>query len=813
MKKSLLLVLLTILSMSVSHAAYTTIIDNLEYTVDTLQHTKVGPGAYYTSIKFSGEKYTFRTFYLAVETKQPNVEIRTELGRDTVIGCEWISSHANRKTNEKETYFAAVNGDFWATSGEIGTPSNTTIQNGVMSADVYDPWPLFYMDTDANPYISFVKSNETIKINDQAPIALSHVNGHINTNQLVLFNSTVGNFTHTPAGTLEIALELLPNEKWLVNAPIKAKVVGKASTTGNRMIVEGQAVLAANGTSEAVVKGLKEGDIVEIMFNQSLNDHNNITPRICQGLGGNVIFVRNGAPVQLGDKARHPRTMVGYTKDHGKVILAVVDGRSPISSGAMYSELADMMIWAGADYAINIDGGGSSSLFLRDFGAMNVPSDGKERAVGNGIYCVAKTEGNDSIVTEIQFKDWAMNFPKYGIYTPVFYGYNKAGLLVDTNVQGVKLSCDPKVGKIINDGATFYGDNNGSTALTATFKNCKPVSIPVTVSPSDKAKIRLSNVVIDNKREYPVEVLATVLEKDLPLNPSALVWKSNNEEVASIGATTGILKGLKNGTAVVNGAIGSFSGNLNVKVEIPTATTMPVNYPTFPNDWKLKQTGGKGITIAELEDGFKLDYTGNGAARGAYISVERPMVIWSLPEAIRITVNPGNATIKKVSMNAENAIGGRIASWVFTTKTLPQNTPTTFELNLSDWCDPKDIGIYPIQINSLRFDMGPSKKDTQFSISVPSFVAVYPQMGGIENNFVEISSIKVYPNPVNAGENINVVAEGKAEVNIFAANGTKVLTEAIEGNATISTQNFQAGIYVMNVTEAGAVKTTKLIVR
>ena len=62
-------------------------------------------------------------------------------------------------------------------------------------------------------------------------------------------------------------------------------------------------------------------------------------------LGGNTIFLKDGKRVEQGDFSRHPRTFVGYNKDRSKTIFAVVDGRSPISSGATYYELAGFMQW------------------------------------------------------------------------------------------------------------------------------------------------------------------------------------------------------------------------------------------------------------------------------------------------------------------------------------------------------------------------------------------------------------------------------------------------------------------------------------
>lgn len=58
----------------------------------------------------------------------------------------------------------------------------------------------------------------------------------------------------------------------------------------------------------------------------------------------------------------HPRTAIGVTADQ-KLIIAVVDGRQPkFSEGMHLDELAELMILAGCVEAINLDGGGSTTL-------------------------------------------------------------------------------------------------------------------------------------------------------------------------------------------------------------------------------------------------------------------------------------------------------------------------------------------------------------------------------------------------------------------------------------------------------------------
>ena len=79
--------------------------------------------------------------------------------------------------------------------------------------------------------------------------------------------------------------------------------------------------------------------------------------------------------------SRQPRTAIGGTKD-GKVMLVVCDGRGQNGSNGMtLSELADLFVEAGMDYAINLDGGGSSAIVGYDGQVCNAPSDGSQRSV------------------------------------------------------------------------------------------------------------------------------------------------------------------------------------------------------------------------------------------------------------------------------------------------------------------------------------------------------------------------------------------------------------------------------------------------
>jgi hypothetical protein len=90
---------------------------------------------------------------------------------------------------------------------------------------------------------------------------------------------------------------------------------------------------------------------------------------------------------------RHPRTAVGLSKSGSTLYLVVVDGRSSASVGMTCAELGVLMKGLGAWNALNLDGGGSSAMYVAGKGIVNTPSDGSERVVGNHLALFAPKSG------------------------------------------------------------------------------------------------------------------------------------------------------------------------------------------------------------------------------------------------------------------------------------------------------------------------------------------------------------------------------------------------------------------------------------
>jgi len=117
-------------------------------------------------------------------------------------------------------------------------------------------------------------------------------------------------------------------------------------------------------------------------------------------IGGGPVLVQEGS-VFITNKEeqlyaferddRHPRTAIGYTRNHRLVIL-VIQGRSPgIAEGATLDETAQILVDLGCVEAMNLDGGGSSCMLINGKETIQPADGGKERPVAS-VFIVSKKE-------------------------------------------------------------------------------------------------------------------------------------------------------------------------------------------------------------------------------------------------------------------------------------------------------------------------------------------------------------------------------------------------------------------------------------
>ncbi|MBQ1723932.1 MAG: phosphodiester glycosidase family protein [Muribaculaceae bacterium] len=709
------------------------------YVVDTLFHNQVGPGTMQTSLWLHTGSSNLRVFYLTIDMTNPYVTLSGVCATDKVAGNERVSTMAERKSHEGKRYFAGINADFFVTSGytvrgvsKVGTPVGSTVVEGQIfrarnNATLYKN---FIMNRDGQLYVNPFFFSGTVTAPDGTQATLGGINTYANEsaasnqNKITIYNDLYYGSTDETGAGYEVQAKLADGYVFETAKPFKMVVTSDTSSAGDMTIPKGGYVIHAHGTARNLVKKLQVGDTVTVSPSWTFNG---MSVEPYEVISGNPKIVENGEVIDQ-DSHRpdatqlHPRSGVGYGDEGRTVYFCVVDGRSGISDGVRTRVLGEIMRYAGATEAMNVDGGGSSCLYTSALGVRNRPSDGSERADGNAIFCVSNAP-DDNEVAEIRFQDFRLRTPKYGIYTPKFYGYNKYGMLIDLDVKGVTLTCPESMGEIINDGTTFYATGSGVAVITGHY-NGAIIEAPVEIVGSvDDIDITNDSIVNDTYRDYVVDVQSVVLENQLPIYSGALSWFSSDESVVTINPETGVLRGVTDGRAYVVGTVDNVADTMWVSVEKPTAHVMPIDPNLDISTWTITQSGGKDGVAQAMGNGFVYTYTG-ASSRVPKLTLTKFFRLWSLPDTLRVRLNPGEAPVKNLVFGLRAADGG-ISYATITPDPLLPNQENVLDLPVSSWIDADDMGNYPIKLSSLQFNMNASEVGKQYTMRFLGFETVY----------------------------------------------------------------------------------------
>lgn len=302
----------------------------------------------------------------------------------SVAKRETVSSMANARGA-----VAAVNGGFFNihTAKQLrGEPVGASVVAGRLLSEAV-PGRSAVVMSGRTARITELKSTVTAISQDGARLPVNGVNRMAATDELILYTEEYG--AKTPA-----------NDGSDVVIDANGKVV--TLRTSGAAVPKGMRVLHGAGVaSDWLNEHAWEGWTVKVdtkLTDLRTNRNLKLTPDLNVVAGG-VGLVRNGR-VKITAKRdghdsmnmilrRHPRTLVGTTRN-GSLILATIDGRQPgVTVGANFVEAAQFMRWLGATQAINLDGGGSTAMVVGKK-VVNRPADGRERAVGDALLVLPK---------------------------------------------------------------------------------------------------------------------------------------------------------------------------------------------------------------------------------------------------------------------------------------------------------------------------------------------------------------------------------------------------------------------------------------
>ncbi|MBO5405581.1 MAG: phosphodiester glycosidase family protein [Paludibacteraceae bacterium] len=698
-------------------------LNGIDYTIDTLSMYPSGPGSMFYELRMlraSNGAGRLDCWLMTVDTKNPYVTIEEVLGTGKIIGTERPSAMAARSTTDTKIFFGGTNGDFFVTQGDVGLPVGLTVVNSEFAhtpsaatsrrVGGVDEDMKGVLATNISYSFNLVTSNDTLKIH--------HVNYKRGENELVLYNKHNASTTLTNAYGTELQAELLPGERWQTTGDMKLKITDKQQNVGSMPLSEGKVVLSGHGTMATALDALNIGD--EVIVSMSLLfDGQEVDMAQCIGGDTYALIVNNGQVEQSNFwNENHPRTAFGTSEDGTVQYFLVVDGRGA-STGCTTKILGEIIHYYGAHKAVNWDGGGSSCLYVRNLGQMNNGSDGYERACGNGMFAVANVPEVDSVIASIAPYMPIYSLPRYGLALPKFLGYNKYGVMIDTDVQGVTLSCAPELGEILEDGRFLASGEKGGT-LYAKLGDIT-TELEVRLITSAPIAIRLDSVLCDAAHPYTIEVQGTVGNATIDLLASALTWTSLDPEVVSVDES-GTIVGVKNGSAMVVGQLGDFKDSILVNVEIPTAHKMIWDDFRVVENWTLKGSSGFNPTLSVPEDAsapvnMLFNYK---SARSPYVQFAREAPIYSRPDTIRIPMHT-DAIFSKIyaTVRANNAIQG-----INITIEPNQVGDVTLDIPVEE-CFGTDVAIYPLHFELVKMFLNTSTEVGERYVALPGIQLLY----------------------------------------------------------------------------------------
>jgi hypothetical protein len=331
---------------------------------------------------------------LRIHRSRRDWSLHTGLGQGTVYGLEPLDGIVARTAKSiARPVMAAINGDFFVIEpGPYqGDPRGLQIVNRELVSR--PAGSSLWVAASGELKIGRVASKLRVVWPDGKTVTPLGLNEARADDAAVLYTPTLGirpgETPSDPPGTRtkggrELVLERVEGKALL---PIQvgntyAARVREVHNQGDTPLAPNQMILSLGPKIAPMPQG-QPGDVLQLV-SETEPDLRGVQT----ALGAGRILVQDGKLPNLGpaDQPRHPRSLIGWNQQY--LLFVVVDGRQPkLSIGMTYPEMAALAQQYGCTDAVEMDGGGSSTLWAMGK-ILNSPSDGKPRAIANGLILI-----------------------------------------------------------------------------------------------------------------------------------------------------------------------------------------------------------------------------------------------------------------------------------------------------------------------------------------------------------------------------------------------------------------------------------------
>ncbi|MBU8881147.1 S-layer homology domain-containing protein [Bacillus sp. FJAT-29790] len=542
----------------------------------------VTPGVIYKDYRFNSNSLQQAARILDIDLNQPNVKVEAGIPQP-LTNLATVSSRAKSNTVDQHHVVGAINASFFhstsrlpaylvawkndvATLGVISTGLDEYMsvptafgvtENGTALIDTFAYDSYFEVNGERTKITSINKAREANEINVFTP-TYSYASTRSNSYgmEIVVTNTSVGldegiEFGNVITGTVH---------------SVTSYGQGDSAIPKNGYVISIQ-----GGDAAAKFGNIKVGQPIQLNVNVD-NKWKNAEFMIASG----PMLVKNGKvdmtinETSARAKERHPRTAVAIDSTGKKVFFVTVDGRQPgYSSGMNLKEFAQYLISIGADRAINLDGGGSTTMVARKHGdvypvLMNSPSGVSERTVSTILQVVSTAPYGDPTAFYFKKSNEGTVLKGSSIELQPLYALDQNFHRLSVDSAKVEYSVEGNVGVI--EGNRFIATTEGSGHIVGRYGNSvNKVPVNVTETPS-KITISPGNTVVGPGTSTMFSVKAYDEKgNELAVSSSAVKWWATNN-IGTFSADGLFTASEQEGSGKVQATIFNTRGETNVTV-------------------------------------------------------------------------------------------------------------------------------------------------------------------------------------------------------------------------------------------------------
>lgn len=561
---------------------------------------------------------------LEVDLKDSNTEIGLLNSENGLNTFQTVFQMA-----DKDNIVAAINGDFFNGTSVNGNTIGLSISDGKLLTTTYyeneikDTFASFILDEDNEAWIDYFTHKITLKNKKNKEEMLIAEYNKVSTNYEypVIYTSDWGKYSY---GSKLSLTEML----------VKDGKVKEIRENGEPFEIpeDGFVVSTYGETAKRMMEIFKKNNKVEVDIEMDLD-----IDEIKMAVSGGAVLVDDGEiPEKFSSNitGSNPRTAIGISEDGNTLYLVTVDGRQTSSIGMTQTELAEFLKEKGVYNAVNLDGGGSTTMVARKLGesalkTINSPSGATLRMVTNaiGIYNNKRTSTLSNLILKVPEENVFVN-SKMKIEV---LGYDKYYNPVDVDIDDIDFTIDGVLATI-EDGIILAGNEAGTAKITAKKgKASTTISVDILSEPNE--------LEISPKREN-IDLGETVEYKVVGKNKNGYYATLNDDELTfNVISGDGNFEGnkyipKKSGDHIIEISVGKTKAYAHVAVN-ETNTKVVDSFEKETFNFVSYPVAVKGYSEVTKEENIHLnksarleyDFTGTEATRAAYLRFKEPIEI------------------------------------------------------------------------------------------------------------------------------------------------------------------------------------------